>query len=443
MAENSKLRWLSNNRFLTALQYRDYRILWSANLFAGAAAWALIVARGWLVYDMSESSLYVGLVTFLAMIPRVIMPPISGYFADKYDRCKVMSIIFGISVTHTLFFAILILLTEISMWQVMVLAFIDGSAKSAQQPVGGALVPNLVPKDKLINAVALGQATIHGSRLIGPLAIWLLLDQNGSTTGIGLAFFLCSIFYSISLFQTLRITTSSSGSINSKESFFNNFTKALPYIYKHPQLRLIMMMAFFHCGFTMSFESVLPVISVERFDASKGSDFSLIMMAVGAGSLICIILLSSITKEMTQGHWYLYLGFTSGLAPILLAFSPNLSIALLSAILMGAAQAGYMTLTHTMMQIVTEDSVRGRVGAMYNVHIGFIMATMNLANGALASSLILQIDLPDVLFTSLRSLLAADTLLAGGGIFFILIVIISWGLKTLRTIYKTGLPLNI
>ena len=84
-----------DNRFLTALQHRDYRVLWISNLSSGAAAWALIVARGWLVWDMSDSSLYVGLVTFLAMAPRVIIPPFSGYLADRFDRKKVMASMFG------------------------------------------------------------------------------------------------------------------------------------------------------------------------------------------------------------------------------------------------------------------------------------------------------------------------------------------------------------
>ena len=80
-------------RFLAALQYKDYRTLWMANLFAGAAGWALIVARGWLAFDMTEtnSSMWVGVVTFMAMAPRFFLTPVIGFIADKFNRQTVLS----------------------------------------------------------------------------------------------------------------------------------------------------------------------------------------------------------------------------------------------------------------------------------------------------------------------------------------------------------------
>tara|TARA_B100001146_G_scaffold103773_1_gene91821 strand:+ start:299 stop:1465 length:1167 start_codon:yes stop_codon:yes gene_type:complete len=381
---------------------------------------------------MSESSLYVGLVTFLAMIPRVIIPPFTGYLADRYERRKVMATIYGLNLTHTLFLAGLLAFGQIEMWHLMILAFVNGAARSAQMPVGQALVPNLVPKDKLLNAIALNQATMHGSRLLGPLTILPLLES----TRIEWAFLACSMFYVVSLVQSLRIKTPSTGSMDNKKGFFSNFTQGIPYVYKHPFLKLIVMMAFFHCGFTMSFEAVLPVLSVERFNATDGADFSLMMMSIGGGALISLIWLSGVTSETTKGKLFLNLGVISGVAPILLAFSPNIYFAIGSAALMGASQAGYMTLTHTMIQLVTDDSVRGRVGAVYSVHIGGIMATMNLANGAISDLSFLKIDL----FNGLRVLLPADTMLTIGGILFIVSVFISWFIISLRKIYQTGIP---
>ena len=399
---------------------------------ASAAAWALIVARGWIVWEMSGSSLYVGLVTFLAMIPRVVIPPFTGYLADKYERRKVMASIYGLNLAHTLFLAGLLAFDQIEMWHLMILAFVNGAARSAQMPVGQALVPNLVPKEKLLNAIALNQATMHGSRLLGPLTILPLLEG----TRIEWAFFACSLFYVISLVQALRIRTSSTGTMDNRKGFFSNFGQGIHYVYRHPILKLIVIMAFFHCGFTMSFEAVLPVLSVERFNATGGGDFSLMTMSIGGGALLSLIWLSGVTSETTKGKLFLNLGVLSGLAPILLAFSPNIYFAIGSAALMGASQAGYMTITHTMIQLATDDSVRGRVGAIYSVHIGGIMATMNLANGAMSDLNFLRIDL----FDGLKVLLPADTMLTIGGILFIVSVFISWFIISMRKIYHSGIP---
>ena len=119
-----------------------------------------------------------------------------------------------------------------------------------------------------------------------------------------------------------------------------------------------------------------------------------------------------------------------------MAFSVNLPMAIFAAMLMGAAQAGYMTLTHTMIQTITEDSVRGRVGAVYSVHIGGIMASMNLANGALADLNFLNFEI----FNGLLTMIPADTMLTVGGILFIFAVFLSWFTSTLRNIYETVLP---
>ncbi|MAP36953.1 MAG: hypothetical protein CL698_04800 [Chloroflexi bacterium] len=422
----------TNNRFLSALQFRDFRILWIGSIAAGAAAWALIVARGWLVWDMSHSSLDVAIVTFLAMIPRVIIPPFSGYLADRFERRKVMAGLFSLNLGHNLILAVLIFAGDIQMWHLMAMAFIDGSARSAQMPVGQALVPNLVPRDRLLNAVALNQATMHGSRLIGPLAILPLL-----ILGIEWAFLLCSGFYLISLIQSLRIRSASTGNMDRERGFFSNLVEGVPYVYKDARLRLIVLMAFLHCGFTMSFESILPVLSVKKFGAVEGSDFSLMMMSIGAGALISVIALSGVRQESTKGRMFLYLGLLSGVAPIILALSINMPMAIGAAILMGAAQAGFMTLTHTMIQLVTEDNVRGRVGAVYSVHIGGIMASMNLANGALAEISFLEFSF----WNELRNVMPADTMLTVGGLLFVFAVFASWSFQTLRTIYQTGIPI--
>ena len=86
MADGVARRREGWSRALAALSYRDYRLLWTTSIAAGAAAWALIVARGGLVYDLSDSNLWVGLVTFTAMAPRALVTPFTGYLSDRFDR---------------------------------------------------------------------------------------------------------------------------------------------------------------------------------------------------------------------------------------------------------------------------------------------------------------------------------------------------------------------
>ena len=408
------------SQYLMALAYPDFRTLWTASFSAGAAAWALIVARGWLVYVLSDSSLWVGLVTFAAMFPRVIVTPFSGYLADRFDRRTVLASMFSVNVVHNLVLGLLVLTDNVEIWHLVVLSVVNGSARAAQMPAAGALVPNLVPKHMLLNAIALNQAAMNGSRLLGPAAIAPMLG----TIGVEAAFFVCTGFYMVSLVQTLRIRTSSTGEIDTSRGFVSNMTDGLRYVYRTPVLRAVVLMALFHCGLTMSFESLLPVLSRQQLNA-EGAGFSYLMMAVGAGALVSSVAMAGIQSEMTKGRLFLNLGLLSGLAPIILGMSNGMPMAFLSAVGMGAAQAGFMTLTHTMIQAVTPDGVRGRVGGVYSLHIGGMMATANLVNGGLAD------------------IVNAPYLLIGGGLAFVVVVALSWQRLTLRRIYTRGLQAEV
>ncbi|HCH10534.1 MAG TPA: hypothetical protein DEW32_15200, partial [Dehalococcoidia bacterium] len=229
------------------MAYSDFRTLWIGSLAAGAASWALIVARGGLVYNLTDgSSLWVGLVTFAAMIPRVLVTPITGYLADRFDRRRVMAVMFALNLAHNLVLAAVVMMGVVTVWHLVLLSFVNGSARAAQMPASQALIPNLVPPSLLLNAIALNQATQNGSRLLGPLAILPLLKFFGFEA----AFLLCSGFYVISLTQALRVKTSSTGEIDHNQSFINNMLEGLRYVYRTPILRAIVLIALFHCGLT-------------------------------------------------------------------------------------------------------------------------------------------------------------------------------------------------
>lgn len=372
------LRTISD-RFLLALQYRDFRILWTANVMAGASAWALIVARGWLAYEITDSSLWVGLVTFMAMAPRVFATPIIGFIADRFDRQKVLSWTYGLNLTHNIALALLVTAGMAGPWVLVALALINGTLRSSQQTGTQSLVPNLVPKENLLNAVALNEATQQGSRLVGPLAITpLLLLFNVES-----AFWLCSVFYLVGLIQTLRIKTRSTGEIDRSQGLAQNMLAGFNYVYSTPIVLAMVLLAVFHCSLTMSYESLLPVLS-EEFLSTGSSGVSLLMAAVGAGALVSSVMLAGVRSDAIRGRLFLILGVGSGITYVALGLSSVAGFSLGAAVLMGASTAGFMTVTHTIIQTIVPDGVRGRVSGIYSMHVGGTMAVANMMNGALS-----------------------------------------------------------
>ena len=404
------------SRFFAALAYPDYRTVWIATMSAGASAWALIVARGALVFSLSGSSSLVGIVTFAAMSPQLIVPPFAGLLADKIDRRKLLAIAFSVNLLHNLVLAGLAITGNILIWHVVVLSVINGIARAIQMPAAQSLVPNLVPPDKLLNAVALNAATHHASRLLGPLLIAPLM----STVGTSWAFVLCSILYAVGLVMIMRIQTVSTGVIEAKKSAISNFFAGLVYVYQHRLILSIVVLVLFHCSLTMAFESVLPTLSSNKLGMGEAG-FAYIMMAVGAGALIVVVTLAGIQDQQARGRLYLCLGTASGFGLVALAMSPSVPLALVAAAFMGGCQAGFMTLTAVTIQSIVPDGIRGRVSSIYTMHVGGMMAIFNLVSGALAD-----------LFT-------AQTVLAVSGGSFVFIVALSLIRAPLRAFYSKGL----
>jgi len=147
----------SLSRYAAALEYREFRTMWLASLAAQAAAWALIVARGWLVFDMTGSSVVVGIVTFSAMAPLIFMPPIAGVLADRFDRRNVLAATYAVNIGHNLILAVLAATGLVNEWQLIVLSVVKGMARATQQSVVQALAANLVPPERLQRALADGR----------------------------------------------------------------------------------------------------------------------------------------------------------------------------------------------------------------------------------------------------------------------------------------------
>ncbi len=407
------------DRFLLGLKYADYRTMWIATTCSGAAAWALIVARGWLAWEITGESTWVGIITFAAMVPRVFSTPIVGYLADLFDRQTLLKLIFALNLAHNIVLALLVMNGLAGPWMLMFLALFNGTLRASQMTVATALIPNLVPREHLLNALALNQATQQGSRMVGALAILPLLGY----LNIEAAFWLCSAFYLIGLVEVSRIGTRSTGQMDSSQSFWRNMLAGFEYVYKRPSILAMVILVLAHCAFTMSYEAILPAISEDKLGAGSVG-VSYLLGGVGGGALLSSIFLAGIRNTAVRGKMFLIFALLSSMAPIMLALSTVREVSILATVFMGVAQAGFMTISHTIIQTLVDDEVRGRVAGVYSVHIGGSMAVTNMINATIAD-----------VFT-------APVVIVAGGLLFLAAVILSFGSGALRRIYFPGPPIS-
>lgn len=392
-------------------------MLWLATMSGASAYWALIVARGILVLEMSGSSGMVGVVTFAAMAPRFLVPPVAGYLADRFPRQRVLAASYWLNLLNNALLTILTFSGFLELWHLMSLSVLNGTVRTFQMTSTTALVPNLVPRENLLNAVSLNSATQQGARLLGPGIIAPLLIISGP----GAAFLMSAGFYAFGLVMVNRIQTDATGTLRTGTGIISSLIPAGAVVYRNPRLRVLFLLVALHCAMTMSFESMFPIF-VRDVMSREGVGVSYLMMAVGAGGLISSLLIAGVQSDLTRGRLLLGTGIISGLSLLGLASSPGMTIGILAATAMGASQAAFMALVNSMIQMMAPDSMRGRITGLNQINIGGTMAVLNLSNGFIAGAI--------------GSVIVLTVL----GIGFTGIMLISLILASTREIYLEGKP---
>jgi MFS family permease len=200
------------------------------------------------------------------------------------------------------------------------------------------------------------------------------------------------------------------------QNFLASFMGGVGYVYSMPVIRFMIMLAIFHCGLTMAFESLLPGFSAHKLGSEEGG-FGTLLAGVGAGALVASIFISGIQTSKARGNTLILTGLISGLGQTLLALTSVLWLATLAAALMGGAQAAFMTMTQAVTQATAADEFRGRVASLNTVALGGMMATVNLVNGSLAD----EFGAADILFWE--------------GLVFVVVILVSLFAVTGRRVY--------
>jgi MFS family permease len=404
---------------LAALKYRDYRNTLLANMFSSAGMWTTIVAIGWLVLKETDSSGWVGVVTFASMLPFLIVSPIGGLLGDLYDRRNLAMVMFISSSAIIGTMAVLVATGTAQLWHIAALAFVAGVFRSIQEPAMQALIPNQVPRDVLLNALVLQGATRHSALFFGLAVAAPLLAVD--SIGVSGVLALGAIFHALGAVQMVRTRTVSSGRVRPELSFLRNMLDGLVYIYTHHAMALFIILVAFHCALVMSFNSILPAYSKDSLGATDGSVFGYLVMGFGAGAMAGTLAIAGVRGERRRGQLLVLAGLASGITPVMLALGGTVPLAVLFAAGMGASQATFMALTNTYVQLMAPDRLRARISGLYLLHAGGIMAFANLGYGFMAD----LITAPPILITT-------------GVLFLVVMIGLGVAQPILWRVYRTG-----
>ncbi|MGH1492528.1 MAG: MFS transporter [Acidimicrobiales bacterium] len=407
----------------------DFRRLFANGFYTTGARWTEVLARGWLVHDLSDgSTAAVGWITFLSFIPFVLVGPFAGALADRFDRRLLLIRATVVGIAGAALLALITITGVAEVWHVGVLAFLTGSAQAATVPTRQALIATVVPPEDLLNAVALGGISRHGSRVVGPLfgAAFLGLFGAGSVfvfsavlLGLGLLVAL-GIEYRRPADPTMDAQAASAPGLGAAAGrLVTDLGAAGRYVKVDRRLLTVVGLVAAHCSLTMAFDSMMPTMA-EEVGGAAGL-YSGILVGLGLGAITGTVAVSQIRHDQTRGLAFAASGLGSGLAMILLGTAGGSSMLLVGGFLAGLTQASYMTMSAALIQRIVTDEYRGRVMSFYIMIAAGHMAILNLGYGWTAE------------FTNVR------LLLVGPGIAWIVIFVLAIGLLPgVRSLVRRG-----
>ena len=365
----------------------DFRRVFVNAFFASASFWTMLLARGWLVFELTGQAAWVGAVTFAGMIQMVLAGPLGGALADRADRRRIAMVSGAVGIVAAVVLAGLTIPGLVEPWHVLVFAAVGGLARAFGTPAEQAIIPNVVPHEHLLNAIALSGITRHGSRIVGPLLGGALL----ATIGAGSVFLLSAALLTLALLQLVRLEYRSGESrargapALTLGSLFSDVAAGFAYVERDPRLVVVLVLVGFHCGATMAFDSMMPTLATTVGGSSV--TFTGIVVGIGVGAIIGTLVVSMLPTDEATGRSFLVVGVGSGLAMLVIGFATTPIMAISGGVLAGATQASFMALSTTFVQAIVPDAFRGRVMSLYVMLAAGHMAFVNFGFGWLSDSI--------------------------------------------------------
>jgi MFS family permease len=377
-------------RTLVAFTYRDFRVQWIGACSSAIGTWMQIVAQNWLVLSLTGSAFYLGLDAFLQQLPIILFTLIGGVFADRYDKRKTLLASQYIQMATSAALAVLMYLHVVQIWHILMLSFITGIAQSFGGPAYQSLLPMLVDKKDLPNAVALNSIQFNLARVLGPLLFAATLAGfikwgYNEPQAMNAAFVLNSASFLIVVYTLMSLHVKHVPPTSTKK-MKEELKGGLQYVQHHGSLVALIVLAATTTFLGFAILTFLPAFAKNVFDADA-STYSRLMAFSGAGSICGALVIAWLGKFPRMGLTALLMQAIYGL--LIVAFAKSHVLWVSSAILFftGAALMMVFSTVTSLVQLIAPDNMRGRVMSIYMVAFRGGMPLGSLVSGYFASKI--------------------------------------------------------
>jgi MFS family permease len=366
-------------RIAAALGYRDFRILWLGACTSSIGTWMQKVAQAWLVLELTDSAWFLALDSFIGEIPLLLFTLIGGVVADRRDRRKLLLLSQVVQMCSAFALAFIVWADVVTIWHILTLSFISGCAQAFGGPAYQSLIPSLVTKDHLPNAIALNSIQFNLARVIGPLLAGATLHAFGMVS----CFTLNGISFLVVIGSLLSLHIRHEPLAAGRRHMLDELKGGLAYVRDDRSLRVLTLLAFATTFLGVPLLTFLPLVARNVFGQGVGG-YSEMMAFSGFGAVAGALVVAWLGRFRHMGLTSLLIQLAFGVLVIGFASSRVLWISQALLVASGAALIVAMSLITSLVQLIAPNELRGRVMSIYMVAFRGGMPLGSLVSGKVA-----------------------------------------------------------
>ena len=351
----------------TSLKEPEYAWYFAGNVAFFMGMQMQMILRGYLAYDMTNSAASLGWIAASMALPMLLAAPFGGVVADRVNKRTLLIFTQSIAAIASLLLAFLIIADMIEFWHLVAISLGTGLVFSFNMPARQALVPELVPQHKLMNAISLQMGGMNLTRIVAPAAGAMLI----APMGIGWVYMLTTAMFIVAVASEFHLPKVGMVGQVERKAFKQDFTEGFRYIAKQPTIRLLMTAALVMPLFGFPVQQMLPVFAKDVFHSPE-IGLGLLGGAAGVGGLAGAMISANLDNQPAKGRLMFIGGLLMGGFIIAFALSPTLVVAMIFLAAMGVGQMLFQATNNTTIQSAVPPEVRGRVMSIMMMSFGLM-----------------------------------------------------------------------
>ncbi|MET0500768.1 MAG: MFS transporter [Candidatus Binatia bacterium] len=353
-------------RLPPALRYRDFRLFTIGYFPAETGEYIHFVVQNWLVWELTQSAFFLGLIGFFEFAPRFVFGPIGGVIADRMDRLKLLIASRIANLLQTLIFAFLVFFDLLQFWHILILVIFMAVVSSFSTAAQQVLVVSLVPQEGVVSALALHSATHNLTKVIGPSIGGVLLTLIGA----GPCLLIQALTIVCMLVALFRMRPPNAPVPTSKGEWFKDIVEGVSYLRQNRRVFATILTTYSNGFFGISYSQFLPYFAQEVLKVGP-SGYGLLVSAPGVGAVAISFFLSTHTRLKGMQRLLFGASLIYASAIFLFAISPFMILSVILLAIVGSMQMSYRVLARAIIQEECPDYLLGRAMSVFFLDRGF------------------------------------------------------------------------